>query len=210
MRSLAEYIVDRYLDWKAFKGSGDPLLDVSSDSGVNEIRYGKPGSRRIKIFDKDQDAIDFFNSKLKSNYQDPDDFTIGNDQEPQKYLGDSSGGLENIEGSWALDVPDTLKQLEKLINRDTNLEVGPYRPSTITVSKDENLEDAIEKGINREQKRVKKFSRELEEEFTDQTADYLGAATVKAVTSAYTPEETPSVDWYKEQMQDKDNLFSGV
>ncbi|EGQ43054.1 MAG: hypothetical protein J07AB43_10430 [Candidatus Nanosalina sp. J07AB43] len=208
MSSILDAVVDRYLDWRAFTGSGDPLLDVSDDSSVNEIKYGDPGKRRVKTFDEDTEVISFFNSRLKSKYQNPDDFTIGDSQEAREYVGGSAGGLGHIEDSWALDVPDSLLQLRQWIRRDANLEVGPYQPKGYKVCEDETIEEAAERATKAELERTEQYRNDLEEEFEDQSIEYLSAATVKAVSDAYTSEDTPSVEWYKEQQEDEKDLFS--
>lgn len=210
MASIVDSIVDRYLDWRAFTGSGDPLLDVSKDSSINEIRYGKPGRSRVKNFDEDRELIDFFNSRLKGEYQDAGDFVIGENQDSREYVGNSPGGLGSIEDSWALDVPDSLRQLRSWIKRDTDLEVGPYQPEMVMVDEDEDLEEAIERGMKAEVERAKEYESKLKEEFADQTAEYLSAATVKAVSEAYASKDTPSVEWYNDQLENEEELFSSV
>lgn len=203
MISPLDMIVERYLDWKAFRGEEDAELEVySGESEFHELTYGKGEDSRVKTFSSDEEVIEFFNSKLKPHYQEPGDFTIGNDDEFQRYVDSSPGGIGSRDGEWAVDIPEALEQVQPWIERDAYQETGPLTPGVVMIRDPENIEEAIEEGIKQEMEKRYRHAMELQEEFGEQTESYLEAATTRAVAETSAEEETASVEWYKQLLND--------
>ncbi|MFB6116400.1 MAG: hypothetical protein ABEK10_02700 [Candidatus Nanosalina sp.] len=203
MISPVNTIVEKYLDWKAFRGEEDPELEVySGESELHELTYGIGENSRVKTFNSDEEVIEFFNSRLKPHYQEPGDFTVGSNEEFQRSVDRSAGGIGSRDGEWAVDIPEALEQVQPWIERDAYQETGPVTPGVVMVRDPENMEEAIEEGIKHEMEKRYRHAMKLQEEFGEQTENYIEAATTRAVAEASTEEETASVEWYKELLDD--------
>jgi hypothetical protein len=142
MVSPVDFIVDRYLDWRAFTGDGDLELEVDGDeSSGYDVTYGREGHERLRSFEDSEKVVEFFSSRLKNRYQEDELFTLGTDEELVEETGRRQGGVGYGDDEWAFDVSDAMQQLNPWIERDAYISVGPPEPEVVFVEDTENLEE---------------------------------------------------------------------